>query len=201
MPQNNEAPPPDPLAQNAADIEALTQKIDALNLKFDAWQGSVSAHVEISERAIDASERAMEASTQASEKAMAYDNYVLTGLAVMIALAGFAFQKWANKSKKEAVEEAIKQEIRQEYIIAKIVESPEFGAALKDSAQYFIDKTTQSKDFKGAVREIVENAVKEDVPNSNKAGSGAPPPIASGRRPVNVSDVHLNKKTNESDDG
>ena len=83
---------------NARKIEELGNEINQLkdnagqlSSKFDIWQDNV------------------ESLLSSTQTAMTYDNYVLTCLAIAVAIAAFLFQKHATQSKVDAIKEAKKE--------------------------------------------------------------------------------------------
>jgi|GEM_PF-2615927 len=125
--------------EHISTINTLQNSIDRLGDKFDVWQSNV------------------EPMLAASQTAMAYDNYVMTFLAIVLTIAGIFFQFWAQKSKKEAVSEAINDIDSQiakgilpegsgirEKIISSILNSEEFVFAVK-KANEFIDTSEREE--------------------------------------------------------
>lgn len=116
------------LSKKLASVGEQTQE---LSIKFDVWQANVES---------------MLATTQS---AMQYDNYVLTALAIIIAAVTFALQKWAAKSKEDAVQEAIqtiedtiargilpKRSGIRKKLVEAIINSDQFIEAVREASLY-----------------------------------------------------------------
>lgn len=112
-------------------LHTLHENLTELTIKFDVWQSNV------------------EPMLATSQTAMTYDNYVLTALAIIVAVFTFIFQLWSSKSKKEAIEEA---SVKFDKAIARglmpegskirnrllntILSSPQFISAVRKANEY-----------------------------------------------------------------
>lgn len=123
---------PDNMSGNVKEqIDTLQNQVNNLSIKFDVWQSQT------------------ENILATSQNAMSYDNYLITCVALGLALFGIWLQKWFSESKIEAVKGAI-QEIEdkiaeglfpdestvKQRLIETIINSPEFHVAVRKSTKF-----------------------------------------------------------------
>lgn len=142
-------------------LSQLKESTTLLSAKFDIWQNNV------------------ESMLANAQTAMQYDNYVLTALAIIIAIFAFVFQKWASKNKKEAIADAIKSiegtiaqgilpqhsSIRKKLTEA-ILNSEEFRVAARKANDY-INKSEDADKERASQIDISDKDI--DLDDVNKA--------------------------------
>ena len=112
-----------------SDIGKLEDRLNELSIKFDVWQSNV------------------EPMLASAQTAMDYDNIILAILGIIFALSSFWFQMWTSKSKRDAIDEAIRS------IEGSIAHGilPEGSSVRKKLMMTILD----SREFKDAVHKFV----------------------------------------------
>lgn len=173
------------------DLDNKSQRLQELEIKFDIWQSNV------------------EPMLATAQTAMQYDNYVLTFLAIIIALGSFVFQKWASKSKHQAIEEAIESVERtiakgilpkrsgiRKKLLDSILKSDEFTVAVKE-ANKFIDASDDVDEE--LLEELEESSEQIGEENIKRATEQEESEKTSGEK--NKSDTLKKKKTSQAGKG